>query len=107
MVLWEAFLKTALYSSQNKTSVTDVFLVDAIMSTRLASNYSTYGTMYGLKKNRMDFARDPQISTRYAARYPQVIRSIPISHQLQLARQSQLHQCVPFVDVVTWICFVL
>ena len=44
----------------------------------------------------------------YATTPPDVIRTVPISHQLQPARQNQLHRCVPFVAVVSWIiCFVL
>ena len=38
---------------------------------------------------------------------PQVVQTIAISHELRLAPQNQLHRCVPFVDAVTWICFVL
>ena len=35
-----------------------------------------------------------------------VIRTVPIPHKLHrshLARENQLHRCVPFVDAVTWI----
>ena len=75
------------------------------MSTRLASNYSTYWPIYGLKKSCTDFTIDRL--DPYATTPPQVIRTVPISHQLQLAHQNQLHRCVPFVDAVTWICFVV
>ena len=51
----------------------------------------------------MDFTID--LLNPYATTPPQVIRAIPISHELQLARQNQLHHwCVPFVDGVTRIC---
>ena len=55
-------------------------LVDAIMSTRLASNYSTYWPIYGLRKNCMDFTIHRL--NPYATTPPQAIRTIPISHQL-------------------------
>ena len=80
-------------------------VVDAIMSRRLASMFSTYWPIYGLKKECIDFTMDrlnPDATTP-----PQVVRTIPISHQLQLAPQNQLHQCAPFVDAFAWICFVL
>ena len=84
-------------------------LVDSIiMSTRLliASKNSTCSRVYGLKTSCMDFTVDRL--NPYARTPPQVIRTIPISHELQLARQNQLHLLyVPFVDAVTWICFVL
>ena len=69
------------------------------MSTRLVSNYSTYWPIYGLKKNCMDFTIDRL--NPYATTPPQVIRTLPTSHELQLARQNQLHRCAPFVDAVT------
>ena len=86
-------LKTGLYSSQTKTRVTDVFPLlvrDAIMSTRLASNYSTYWPIYGLKSNCIDSTIDRP--NPYAITPPQVIRTTPISPTT--ARQHQLHQDV-------------
>ena len=43
-------------------------LDDAIMSTRLASNYPTYWPIYGIKKNCMDFTIDRL--NPYAKRLP-------------------------------------
>ena len=80
-------------------------LVDAIMSIRLASNYSPHWPIYGLKNNCTDFTIDRL--NPYATTPPQAIRAIPIPHQLRLARQNQLHRCVPFVEAATWVCFVL
>ena len=77
-----------MHSSQNKTGVTDVF--PSLMRSCqdfLASNYSTYWPIYGLNNNWMDFTIDRL--NRYATTPPQVIRTIPISHQLHLARQNQ------------------
>ena len=65
-------------------------LVDAIMSTRLASNYSTYWPIYGLKSNCIDSTIDRP--NPYAITPPQVIRTTPISPTT--ARQHQLHQDV-------------
>ena len=74
------------------------------MSRRLASNYSTYWPICGLKKICMDFTEDRL--NPYATTPPQVIRTLPISRQQRLVPQNQLHRCVPFVDVITWTCFV-
>ena len=71
----------------------------------LASKYSTFWLTYGLKKNCMDFTIDRL--NPYPTTPLQIIRTIPISHQLQLARQNQLRRCIPFVNTVTWICFLL
>ena len=89
-----------MHSSQNKTGVTDVF--PSLMRSCqdfLASNYSTSWPIYGLNNNWMDFTIDRL--NPYATPPPQVIRTIPISHQLPLTPQNQLHRCVPFVDAVT------
>ena len=76
-------------------------LVRAIMSTRLVSNNSAYSPMYGLNTNDIDFnvgMRNP-----YEITPPQVIRIMPISHDLQLARRKSFHRCVPLVHAAMWI----
>ena len=37
---------------------------------------------------------------------PQVIGTVPVSRELRLARQNQLHRCITLADAVTWICLV-
>ena len=74
------------------------------MSRGLASNYSMYWPIYGLKKKLYGFHYRPIKSLRNKP--PQVIQTIAISHQLQLVPQHQLHRSVPFADAVTWICVV-
>ena len=70
------------------------------MSTRLASNYSTYWPIYDLKKNRMDFTIDRL--NPYAAMPPQVI---PTPTTTRTPKPAS-----PICYLwwwVTWICFVL
>ena len=83
-------------------------LDDAIMSTRLASNYSVYWPFYGLRKKICTEFTIYQFNPyQYATTPPQVTLTIPIYHELKLAHQNQLHRCAPFVDAVTWICLSL
>ena len=80
-------------------------IIGAILSRRLASNYSTFWPIYGLKKNLYGFYYRPIKSLRNNAS-PSSTNSVAISHQLQLVPQNQLHRSVPFADAVTWICAV-
>ena len=76
-------------------------LVDAIISRRLA----IVDVCYCLNKSCMVVINDRL--NPYAATPPQVIRTMPLSHLLQLARQKQIRRHVLFVAAVAWICFVL
>ena len=71
------------------------------MSTRLVSNNSAYWPIYSLNTNCIDFTVGIKIP--YEITPPQVIRPMPISHELQLARGKYFHRCVPLVDAVMWI----
>ena len=44
---------------------------------------------------------------RYEITPPEVIRAIPKSHELQLARQNYLHRCVHLVHAAKWRYLVL
>lgn len=79
-------------------------LFDTLMSAGLASKYSTYWPLYTLKNKQTGLSIDHL--NPCAKTPPQVKLTIPISHELQLARQKQLPHCVPawLVDAVTtWI----
>ena len=80
-------------------------LVHAIMSTRLVSNNYAQWPIYGLDTNCMDF--NVGIQNPYEITPPQVVRIMPISHELQLARRKSFHQCVSLVHAVMWTHLVL
>ena len=79
-------------------------LVDAIMSTCLLLKYSAYWPIYALNTNYIDFTIW-SLNT-YGITPPQAIRTMPISRELQLARQKSLRRCVPLVHAVVWIYLV-
>lgn len=93
-------VRAPLHDSQNQTGDTDVFPL-LIMSKGLASSYSRYWSICGLKKNPMNFSIDG--FNPHATTPPQSTRSIPISHDVQGARRKQLYRCVALVDAVKWI----
>ena len=61
--------------------------------------------MYGLNTIYIDFTMGSL--NPYEITPPQAIRAMPISRELQLARQKPLHRCAPLVHAVIWIYFVL
>ena len=93
-LIWQTFLtyNSLVRLAERSKSHGSLPLADVITSTRLSSNHSTYWPIDALKKNRRDFTTDP--SGLYATTPPQVIRTTPVSHELHLARQNQLHRWV-------------
>lgn len=92
-VLWQGLLMAALYHSQQKNRYHGhLLLVDAITSTRLASNVETPSPpTYGLKINHADSSvgrLKPNVATPL-----KVARANPLSHELEFARLDRVDRC--------------
>lgn len=104
-VIWQRLLGTVLDDSQWRRSVMGVFLlfVRPCQHIKYVSKNLPCGAINGLKTQSMDFITQCNIPGWVVP--PQVIRAVPLFHEMQLEKKTSLHRCAHRVHAVMYVHF--